>query len=65
MADPVVRSSNMQWSEQVAIVEAADTLDYAGAGAAGLAALAEQLQPVVYEFAGGTRRFRRAKNPYE
>lgn len=62
MADPIVRTSDMLWSEQVAIVEAADRMDYAGAGRAGLEALAEELQPVIYEF--GNRRFRRPKNPY-
>jgi hypothetical protein len=61
---PVVRFSSQLWSEQVSIVEAADALDYAGTGAAGIQALAEKLQPVIYEFDGGRRRFRALKNPY-
>ncbi len=64
MSDPTaVRTSSMLWSEQVAIVEAAEAMDNGGAGVAGLAAMAEQLQPAIYHF--GNRVFRRAKNPYE
>lgn len=58
-----VRTSTRLWSDEVAQVEAQDALDYAGAGVAGVAALAEKRQPWWYEFANG-RRFLAPKDPY-
>lgn len=62
MADLKVRTSSRLWSEEVAQVEALDALDYAGPGAAGVEALAEKRQPVIYQF--GNRVFRAPKDPY-
>jgi hypothetical protein len=63
--EPQVKMSDMSWEAQVNIVEAQDALDYAGGGRAGIEALYEKKQPVIYEFDGGRRRFRAAKNPYQ
>ena len=57
-----VTTSTRQWSEEVAQAEAADALDYAGPGVAGVEALAEKRQPVIYRF--GNRVFRAPKDPY-
>lgn len=64
MADPKVTTSTRLWSEEVATADAAGALDYAGPGAAGIAALSEQRQPVIYEFNNGRRRFVAPKDPY-
>jgi hypothetical protein len=55
----------MLWSQQVAIVEAADSMDFVGPGDAGLERLREQRQPVIYPFnRNGKPGFVAPLNPY-
>lgn len=63
MAEPVVRSSSMLWSQIVAQARASDQLDYAAPGQDGIAQLTAK-KDVSYEF-GGWRRFYEKTNPYE
>ncbi len=60
-----VHGSDMLWSAQVAIIEAADALDYVGPGDAGLELLRLRRQPVIYPFnRNGKPGFVAPLNPY-
>lgn len=63
MPEPQVKFSQRLWSQEVAAVEALDTLDTAP-GVQGAQALADRQQSAAYEFANGKRVFRHEKNPY-
>jgi hypothetical protein len=62
-ANQRVNTSSRLWSQECAMAEAADAMDSAGAGAAGLERLVEERTSVAYEFANG-RKFVGKRNPY-
>lgn len=58
-----VRTSTRLWSQECAMVDASDAMDFAGVGETGLQRLVDERQSVNYEFSGG-RRFVQPKDPY-
>jgi hypothetical protein len=61
----VVRSSNMLWGDQVAIIDAMDAMDTVRLGPEGLEYLASRRRPVIYPFnRNGLPGFIAPINPY-
>lgn len=59
-----VHTSERLWSQECAMVDASEAMDYAGAGESGLQRLVDERRSVNYEFSGG-RKFVQPRDPYK